>query len=72
MKQINYCLFHYRMAIMQLAVKEEVYIIDVMEFDKTAEGKELLEVLFTKLFTSEDTLRLGDYIFVFLFLFRGP
>ena len=59
------------MAIMQLAVKEEVYIIDIMEFDKTAEGKQLLEVLFTKLFTSEDTLRLGDYVFVFLFLFKG-
>ena len=50
------------MAIMQLAVKEVVYIIDIMEFDKTREGKELLEVLFTKLFTSEDTLRLGNKI----------
>eukprot|EP00795_Rhopilema_esculentum_P010416 gene10416-19117_t len=48
-----------KMAIMQLAVKEEVYIIDIFEFDRTQEGQELLKVLFNKLFTSEDTLRLG-------------
>ena len=51
------------MAIMQLAVKEEVYIIDIFEFDRTQEGQELLKVLFNKLFTSEDTLRLGTFLF---------
>ena len=57
----NYML--YRIAILQLAVGDQVFIIDVMEFDKTAEGQRLLKELFKMLFTSENTLRIGNDIF---------
>eukprot|EP00794_Sanderia_malayensis_P005049 gene5049-5707_t len=50
---------HDKMAIMQLAVKDKVFIIDILQFEKTVEGQRLLEKLFKLLFTSEDTVRLG-------------
>ena len=44
---------------MQLAVKEEVYIVDILAFDGTKDGQRLLRELFKMLYTSEDTLRIG-------------
>ena len=44
---------------MQLAVKDQVFIIDVLAFDQTVEGQNYLKELFKLLFTSENTLRLG-------------
>ena len=65
----------FRIAILQLAVGEQVFIVDVMEFNKTAEGQKLLKELFRKLFTSENTLRLGNnlpyFVFMLLNLFKA-
>ena len=49
-----------RIAIIQLAVLEQVFIVDVIEFDRTEEGQKLLQLLFRQLFTSENTLRIGN------------
>ncbi len=48
---------------MQLAVKEMVFIIDILEFEKTQVGQNLLRKLLKLLFTSESTVRLGKRVY---------
>ena len=50
-----------RFAVIQLAIFNAVYIVDMIMLSETSEGQELIKELFFHLLTSQDTVRLGTF-----------